>query len=266
MILYPFSLFIAFVAMAISIHHLGQEFKNYYDFVALMMVSGGTVAVAIATIPWEYRRQTMQGFLHLFKRERILYKKFLNNCLQLLSKRTGASPFAEQKGLGLHERIVNEGFELVALGLPSEKIETILKERIFQESRRARRVANSLRSLSKYPPAFGLVGTVLGLVNVMRGVSSGWDAQRTGLEMSVALVATLYGLIVSNLFVNPAGEMVLKKSHEEEELADIAVVAIVLYANNASLLEAQETLNSMVPEQDRLNILGQALSEGEQAA
>lgn len=53
------------------------------------------------------------------------------------------------------------------------------------------------------------MGTVLGLVNLMRGISAGLDAKDTGVQMAVALVATFYGLIFANLIVNPAGEAIL---------------------------------------------------------
>ena len=110
-----------------------------------------------------------------------------------------------------------------------------------------------MKSLAKYPPAFGLMGTVLGLVNIMKGLAKATDAAGLGVEMSVALVATMYGLLVANFVVNPIGEILNKKSEEEEEYAEIALQAILLLSSKSSLLESQEILNSMVPDNNKLD-------------
>jgi chemotaxis protein MotA len=156
----------------------------------------------------------------------------------------------------LTARILREGSELIQLGLSTERIEVILNERVFQAGRRMRRVGTAVRNLAKYPPAFGLMGTVLGLVNLMRGISTGLTAQQTGLEMAVALVATMYGLLIANFIVNPAGEMIMKKAHEDEESAEIALQAVILAADKTSALEAQEILNSYVDVRHRIDVVG----------
>lgn len=153
---------------------------------------------------------------------------------------------------------------MIQLGLGKERIAEILEERVFQTGRRRRRVGTAIRNLAKYPPAFGLMGTVLGLVNLMRGLASGLSAQQTGLEMAVALVATMYGLLLANLFINPAGEMVMKKATEDEDAAEIALEAVMLACDRVSMLEAQEVLNSYVDERYRIDVVG-GLMTGEGA-
>ena len=109
------------------------------------------------------------------------------------------------------------------------------------------------------------MGTVLGLVNVMTGVSNGADAKSTALKMSIALVATMYGLVVANLFVNPAGELIQRYANDDESLAQIAVEAVMLEINKSSYLEAQEYLNSFAPEESRL-VFEPKMNETEEGA
>jgi chemotaxis protein MotA len=248
---FPLSLFIAGISIYLAINHLGQEVSNYFDYVAFVMVFGGTLAVAIATFPWEYKRDMFAAFKLLFSSEKPRYLDVVSLCMSILQ---GGQQKILKSGLdkkSLYGRILIEGDELLSLSFETSKLEFILREKVFHSAKRYRRVANSFRSLAKYPPAFGLIGTVLGLVNIMRGLTKGLDAKHTALEMAIALIATFYGLLLSNLIVNPAGELVLKKSHEEEELAEIALQTLLMLNDKTSILEAQEILNSLVPDEQR---------------
>jgi len=259
--LFPISLGIALLAFFASMKHLNQSVVNYFDFVAFTIVIGGTFAVAIVLFPWEYRRDALKALSLLFRSEKSRYRETIQTCLYLIRNGTKVSEQIPHDKKSLSSDILKQGLELISLSFSNERFEAIMRERIFHSSKRQRRVANSLRSLAKYPPAFGLTGTVLGLVNIMRGLNGGLDAKQTALEMAIALVATFYGLLVSNLLINPAGELILKKAQEEEELADIALQTLLLLNSGASQLEAQELINSYVPLDERGDIYNSTLPE-----
>ncbi len=73
--------------------------------------------------------------------------------------------------------------------------------------------------------------------------------------MAIALVATLYGLLMANLLINPAGEAIEKIVNEEEKSGTLAIQSIMLIAQGSNLLQAQEVLNSYVSVDERVNIL-----------
>ncbi len=259
--LFPISIFIALSSIFLAMHHLGQSVTSYFDFVAFVMVLGGTLAVSVTTFPWEYKKDLLQSLRMLFEKEESKYKRVIEQCLQLIRggvKEIGSMKLTRET---LYERLLLDGVDMLDLSFRQERYEQVIREKLFHTSKRYRRVANSLRSLAKYPPAFGLAGTVLGLVNIMKGLNSGLDAKRIALEMSLALVATFYGLMVANLIINPFGELVLKKAQEEEELGEIALQTLLMLNNSTSLIEAQEVLNSLVPEEQRTDLVDQNESE-----
>jgi chemotaxis protein MotA len=256
MMIYPLGLIIAFVSIALSIFHLRQSVLSYFDVVALLVVFGGTTAIAVITFPWECRTELKKSLKDLFTSRKRNPHELMSECMSIIQVARAGGAFPEFRTEGPAGDLLRDGAELLTLGFSPDKIEIILGERIRQASDRAHRVANAFRSLSKYPPAFGLVGTVLGLVSLMRTISDGGNSQETGLRMAVALVATLYGLLVSNLVINPAGEHILKFSMEDEKDGEIALQAILLASERSSLLEAQEMLNSYVDRKYRINILG----------
>lgn len=255
MFIYPLGLIIAIAAIWGSLTHLDQSIGSYYDLVAILVVFGGTTAVAVITLPWVYKKDIFQSFSYLFVRSHKTPKETIEKCMtffQQMNSGTYKSPTSKD----LYLKILADGQELISLGMGREKVEQLLVERVVQHTRRRRRISNAIRSLAKYPPAFGLMGTVLGLVNVMQAVSQGADGKHTAIKMALALVATMYGLIVANLLINPAGELIFKRALEEEAQCELAIRTVLLVFDRASLLEAQETLNSFVPESDRINLLG----------
>lgn len=159
-----------------------------------------------------------------------------------------------------HE-ILKDGAEMLNLDFTTDELQTILHERLQQSLNTRKESANYFIRLAKYPPAFGLVGTVFGLINLMRSLTDGMTPGETGVKMSLALIATLYGLLVSNFIVFPIGEAILKRSSLEKHHGEIAIQAVLLASEKTSLLKAQELLNSFVARRDRVDIIKSSLEQ-----
>lgn len=247
---------VALLAVLSSISYLRQEVGHYFDYVAFAVVFGGTSAAAIVLLPWHFGRELGGMLLLLFRPLRPSLREVVLESLTQLDRMTRGDLRYDGALSGTAGRTFKDGAELLSLGLPLPRIKAILEDRVLQDLERLQRLIHSLRSLSKYPPAFGLTGTVLGLVSLMRSIAAGNDAKQTGLLMAVALVATLYGLLIANLVINPAAEALSKSWAEEKKRAEIALDTIMLAAERANLLEAQEVLNSYLSVNQRVTILG----------
>lgn len=260
--------FIAIIIMFVSIHFslffLDQTFKMYFDDVAIAIVLGCTLATSVIILPWKEFRQLSGRFYKLFFPGSLNETKLVKECLTYVQFcRSGT--YTPPKNQHLAHRVLADGQEMIELRFAPEEIESILHERVHHEGERVYRVANAFASLAKYPPAFGLIGTVFGLVNLMRAISDGLDPTQTGIKMAIALVATLYGLVVANLVIAPIGELVRKQAADERQLADIAMQAVLLASQNISLLKSQEMLNSFIPKEKRINFIKGAMETGDAA-
>ena len=263
---YILGLLIATSSVVAVVFHLQQTYSSYFDFVAFAMVLGGTVAVATIIAPWDIRKDLFRNLRKLIVHVSPSQRDFLQLCLDVIGKhRNGIKDFKVDPGR-LEQKLLRDGLELISLGFTSDKIEPILKERVYQANDRNFRVSNMIQSLAKYPPAFGLAGTVFGLVHLMRGVSEGMSADETGVRMAIALVATLYGLMVANLFVNPAGELIKRFSKMDERLAELSIQAVLLASERTPILEAQEMLNSFVDDDQRIDLTLNMAASYEEAA
>jgi len=233
---------LALTAFASALIHLGQSASSYFDFVACTVVLGGTVAVSIMVLPWQQRAEMIEKFKFALGSSKFNINQTYMDVLEAVRALQAGKVLSFEKGSDLAQRVLSTAFELRSLGFSNEEIKNILSQMIVQKAQRGKRIADSIKGLSKYPPAFGLVGTVLGLVNLMRSLSDGLTPAETGVEMAVALIATFYGLLVANLVVNPLGEIISKNNGMEIRCAEMALRGALLGMTETSFLKARELL------------------------
>jgi len=95
---------------------------------------------------------------------------------------------------------LKNGLQLAVDGFKKESLDSILSDEIKSRERQVDISINVLSSMSGYGPAFGMIGTVIGLVLMLQNVS---DPESLGKGLSVALLTTLYGTIFSNMMFGP---------------------------------------------------------------
>jgi len=238
--------------------HLEQGASSYWDFVAFSVVFCGTLSVLFITRPKLKIIFLMKNFAYYlfgFKKNKVT---FIKKCFNTISSGT----FEDQNKSHIENKIIHDGLEMIDLGFSKEKIEDILTDRYIHYKKNITAISNWIKRCAKYPPAFGLGGTVLGLIHLMRGISSGADPKETGIRMAVALVATFYGLIISNLILNPISEAIVEKLKSDEELVEISIKTILMLKEKFNLIEAQETLNSYLgDEKEKLNFMNNIEAE-----
>jgi chemotaxis protein MotA len=263
---YLVGILVTVVCVSLSVLHLKQDLDNYFDFVGFLVVLGGTAALSIMIFPWQLRQEMRVSLKWLLLGRKVDFSIFNSKCFAFIQNaRRGVFETQVVPQGTLADQILNDGAELIQLGFEAEKIQGILEERVYQWGERMHKVAGAFRSLAKYPPAFGLVGTVLGLVSLMRAISQGASSTEAGVRMAVALVATLYGLMVANLIINPAGERITLNANEEKKAAELAIQAVMLCVARVNLVEAQEVLNSYVKPSERIQLNKASLPEEDTA-
>lgn len=245
---YIVGLFLASVGFILATQHLNQGPDAYWDYVAFTVVILGTFAVMFVTFPAAPMKLLLMRFAEKFFFGGTSVKNHTHRCFNVVRDRKGVA-----KPTSIEEKLLNEGLELIDLGFSEEKIQDIISKRFEVFANRINMLSAWLRRGAKYPPAFGLAGTVLGLIHLMRGVSQGIDPKETGLRMAIALVATLYGLLISNLLLNPLGEWLHEEVKRDEQKAEITLQTILLIHRGSSILEAQEVLNSFLSGKEKIN-------------
>jgi len=248
--------FIAFLVMsAMEILEVDRSF--YFDEVAFIIVLGGTLAIAIITNP-------LRKFFLLFTAPLQMVKKNKRDRIGMIQLLVKASKVSKLGRSGLMQLLseskmppfLRDGIELLILDLERDEFKSILTERIYRERQRQEVRVSFFRKLAKYPPGLGLVGTVLGLVNLMRSVGVGGNAGEVGMKMALALIATLYGLGLSNLYFVPMSEYFQREAEEDKIFLELQLEGLLMVFDAKSDLAVQEMLNSFLPAKERQDVLG----------
>jgi chemotaxis protein MotA len=167
----------------------------------------------------------------------------------------------EQGYLALEKELQNEkdsfvrrGSLLAIEGVPADELRMILENELKGEQYRYQQAAGFFRLVSLLAPGMGLVGTLLGMTGVLRTLT---DFTQTGHSLSSAVVATLYGALLANLFALPCYYRLM-------DIYDREMFEKRLYIEGCIGLQRMETprilfekLNSFLPEEQKMVLVKQ---------
>lgn len=146
--------------------------------------------------------------------------------------------------VGDDDRFLKYGVELVISGYTGNEVRDILKEAAFSSYQREGKPAEILTNIGAYAPAFGMAGTLIGLVVMLANM--GADASAIGTGMAVALITTFYGVMSARLIYLPAGIKLTARSDETLFRNLLITESLVLLAERKSPRYIQDKLNAFL--------------------
>lgn len=145
---------------------------------------------------------------------------------------------------------LTRGLGLVADDTPVEDIESLLSEEVSGADSRSRTSVMILQRASEVAPAMGLIGTLVGLVQMLGGLN---EPDTIGPGMSLALLTTLYGAVLGNMVFAPLASKLERRAVEDRLALSIYAVSILSIARHENPRRLELRLNTMLPPQDRLH-------------
>lgn len=141
------------------------------------------------------------------------------------------------------------GFQLVVDQTPVDDILSLLKWRIARVKAKEKAEANIFHSMAAFAPAFGMLGTLIGLINMLQIIDMR-DIGAITFNMGVSLITTFYGLVLANLIFTPIAIKLERRTEQRVMLMSMVMEGIVLIADNRSPSFVRETLNSFIAHYD----------------
>ncbi len=211
---------------------------------------GGTIAATLVSFPPSYVWRVWRNFLNALRNERLYDKDDVDDIVEVAkSWRSGQVSVVEQKISAIRSPFLQTGLRLIIDGTPAEDVNELLQWRIARLRSKENAEAGVFRTMGAYAPAFGMLGTLLGLVNMLYGLSSeGFD--QIGLNMAVALITTFYGLILANIFFKPIAIKLEDRTEQRVRTLGMALEAVNLISQRRTPSYVRETLYSFLAEYD----------------
>lgn len=144
----------------------------------------------------------------------------------------------------LEDHYLRKGLQLTVDGLEPEAIEAIMHTEIDNMEEKHATGAEMLGSLASYAPAMGLIGTVIGLVQMLRTIS---DPSSIGPGMATALITTFYGVILANLVFLPLCGKIRHRARQETRMREMQLAGILGIARGENPRIVREVLDGFNP-------------------
>ena len=142
---------------------------------------------------------------------------------------------------------LKDGVQMVVDGYSLDEVSEIMETRIEYREKREKVQTDMLKAMGDLAPAWGMVGTLIGLVLMLAGFGGEGGADNLGGGMAAALITTLYGAVFANLFFLPMAQKMGNKTTMTSMPASLLVEAARLIHQKKHPLIIREKLNSFIP-------------------
>lgn len=217
---------------------------NFFDLPSVIITIGGSLTSLMTGF-------TMSEFIAGFKGAGVAFKdpKIDNGAvikqiidLSNVARKEGLLALEEVAG-NLEDEFMKKGILLIVDGTEPELVRGILETELVNMDDRHRAMAGFFETWASFGPAWGMIGTLIGLVNMLKNLS---DFNAIGPSMAVALLTTLYGSIIANWFCTPIASKMKNINSKEYQMKEIVIEGLLSIQAGENPRVIEEKLKSFL--------------------
>ncbi len=230
----------------------GKDFsvvKGFADMPSALVTFGGSFMCILASY-------TVPDFLAGFKSFALIFKTSTMNVPAIIQKIIELSNVARKEGLlsleeaagDIEDEFLKKGILLIVDGTDPELVRAIMETELVSVEGRHKDKIGFWENVAAMGPAWGMIGTLIGLINMLRDLS---DFASIGPNMAVALVTTFYGSVLANWICNPVATKLKSKNAEEMMVKEIEIEGLLSIQAGENPRVIEEKLKSFLAPADR---------------
>ena len=242
-------------ALIITAIVLGGSPYAFIDIPSICIVIGGTFGITVACYSFRdvgtafaivmstvfyHARNPASAALHVLQ-------------LADLSRRKGLLTMEPYVPRLMNEEMLHKGLKMLLDGSSGDEIERIMQGEMQAAARRHTRTVGVLRKAAEISPAMGLIGTLVGLVQMLGNLS---NPSTIGPSMAVALLTTFYGAVMANMIFSPLASKLERNSSEDALINQIHVMATASMGRHENPRRLEMLLNTILPPDQRIEYFG----------
>ena len=161
----------------------------------------------------------------------------------------------EAKTEEIEDPFILLGVQMAVDGTDVDLMEQILRTEMEAVAGRHKNGKSLMDTVGRYAPAFGMIGTLMGLIIMLGNMD---DPEAIGPGMAVALITTLYGALVSNLFFLPFADKLAFYSKQEFQVREVIIKGLIAIQEGDNPRVIEQKLNTFLPQDQRVGKDSQA--------
>lgn len=227
----------------------GAALGDYWDLPSALITFGGAFSCVLAS-------HTMQDFITGIKGITLAFKAPVINTSEMIKNIIDLSNVARKEGLlsleeaaaDLDEPFLKKGILLVVDGTDPDLVRAILETELISVEDRHKKVIGFWDMVASMGPAWGMIGTLLGLVAMLNDMS---DPSAIGPAMAVALITTLYGSLLANWVATPVANKLRVNNAAEMQQKEVMIEGLLSIQAGENPRVIEEKLKSFLAPKDR---------------
>lgn len=238
---------------------------NFWDGPSMAIVLGGTLAAVIASYPLTMLKEVVKHAKILFQGKRYNTGELIDILVEMaqLARKNGLLAL-EEKANEIDDMFFRQGIMLIVDATEPEEVRSMLENELDIMSQRHEEGIGIYEKAAGYAPAFGMIGTLVGLVNMLKNMDmEAGGSSSIGQDMGVALITTFYGCVFAHLIFSPIAKKLRIRNEEELLYKQIMIEGILAIQSGDNPKFLKEKLVTYLGQKERAKILD---SEGGESA
>ena len=234
----------------------GISMLKFWSASSMMIVLGGTVAATAVAFRLNEVTRVLGIIKFAFTKPKFQSQELVQVLIDLAEVNRKGPSELEKELPNIKNPFIQDGVAFITQGVKLEDIREILEQREAFRYKRELHESELMKTMGTYAPAFGMVGTLIGLVFMLFGMGSSDSGDggigNIGPAMGVALITTFYGTILANLIFNPFAEKIKSRNKENVQAYQLMIEGICLLHQKKHPLDVKDKLTAYIPTELRL--------------
>ena len=233
---------------------------NFLDAPSAIITIGGSLSAVLCSNKLSGFIAGIKSFALPFKEKSVGPGETINKIIELsnVSRKEGLLALEEAAG-SIDDEFLKKGIMLVVDGTDAELVRGILETELVNLDTRHKSTIGFFDNWAALAPAWGMIGTLLGLVNMLKNLS---DTASIGPNMAVALLTTLYGSLIANWICVPISNKLKLQNNDEYQLREIIIEGLLSIQAGENPRVIEEKLKSFLSPSARTALSEQGGGEG----
>lgn len=224
-------------------------FGRYIDPASAIITFGGAFAATLASYSLPDYIAGLKSFTLIFKTTAINASEMIQKIIELsnVARKEGLLSL-EESAADLDEPFLKKGILLIVDGTDPDLVRAIMETELVNVDTRHKKLISFWDTLGAMGPAWGMIGTLVGLVNMLYNMD---DAGAIGPAMAVALITTLYGSLLANWICTPVANKLKDNNAAEMMLKEVMIEGLLSIQAGENPRVIEEKLKSFLAPKDR---------------
>lgn len=226
--------------------------KQFYDLASIFITVGGSFFTIIICYPMSTIKGLPAAMKNVFVEKQMPPVELIDSFVSLSKQARKEGLLSLENSVeNIEDEFLKSGVQMIIDGMEPETIRDILDLDINEMEKRHAKYINLMKAWAGYAPAYGMIGTLIGLTQMLARLS---DPSTLGPGMAKAIITSFYGSVLANFIFGPLAAKLENKNEEEVSRREMMIEGILSLQSGVNPRIIEEKLKAFLSPEERINM------------